>query len=56
MSNMDNVKTLKGENTALQGKLDKLQNKLQTRNFDTVSRAETDQIFKKIAQKTMDRE
>tara|TARA_B110000503_G_C6999919_1_gene351081 strand:- start:51 stop:383 length:333 start_codon:yes stop_codon:yes gene_type:complete len=29
---------------------------LTTKNLDTLSRAETDQIFKKIAQKTMNRE
>ena len=53
---MENVRQLKGENATLRGKLDVLQDKLQTRNYDSVSRAETDKIFKRIAQKTMDRE
>ena len=54
--NLLNVEKYQASNDTLKEKLDLLQSRLTTKNLDTLSRAETDQIFKKIAQKTMNRE
>ena len=47
--NLLNVEKYQASNDTLKEKLDLLQSRLTTKNLDTLSRAETDQIFKKIA-------